>query len=153
MKIEPVPFSEILTDCLDERTLPICSDGLKKDEEPVHGCNNLSVLILTVCDFSWSTMTFLLERFNLETAPNYLHRCSKILSGKTTEKNFHKQYFIHMCFSHAIKAFPRKVTKLIKKNTNQDIMFFCSLLANASTLGVFEDVLHLFIILLLPLET
>ena len=53
-----------------------------------------------------------------------------------------------------MKAFSRKVTKLFKKNIKQDIMFFCSLLANASTLGVFEDVLqHFFIILLFPLET
>ena len=48
-----------------------------------------------------------------------------------------------------MKAFSRKATKLFKKNIKQDIMFFCSLLANASTLEVFEDVLqHIFVILL-----
>ena len=53
-----------------------------------------------------------------------------------------------------MKAFSRKVTKLFKKSIKQDIMFFSSLLANASTLEVFEDVLqHFFIILLFPLET
>ena len=53
-----------------------------------------------------------------------------------------------------MKAFSRKVTKLFKKDIKQDIMFFCSLLANASTLEVFEDVLHhSFIIILFPLET
>ena len=48
-----------------------------------------------------------------------------------------------------MKAFARKVTKLFKKNIKQDT-FFCSLLANASALKVFQDVLqHFFIILLL----
>ena len=41
VKIEPVPFLEILTDCLDERPLYICLDGLKKDEEALYGHNNL----------------------------------------------------------------------------------------------------------------
>ena len=43
-----------------------------------------------------------------------------------------------------MKALSRKVTKLFKKNMKQDVMFFCSLLANASTLEVFEDVLQHF---------
>ena len=80
MKIEPVPFSEILADCLDERPLNICLDGLKKDEEALYGHNNLSVPTLALCDFSWSAIKSLLSRFNLETVPTYLHRCSKILS-------------------------------------------------------------------------
>ena len=50
-----------------------------------------------------------------------------------------------------MKAFSRKVTKLFKKNIKQDIMFFCSLLANASTLEVFEDVLQHFFVILLSL--
>ena len=154
VKTEPVPFLEILTDCLDERPLNICLDGLKKDEEALYGHNNLSVPILAVCDFSWPAIKSLLSRFNLETVPTYLHRCSKILSGKATEEDFNKQCFIHICLSHTMKAFSRKVTKLFKKSIKQDIMFFCSLLANASTLEVFEDVLqHFFIILLFPMET
>ena len=53
-----------------------------------------------------------------------------------------------------MKAFSRKVTKLFKKSIKQDIMFFCSLLANASILEVFEDVLqHFFIIPIFPMET
>ena len=42
VKIEPVPFLEILTDCLDERPLNICLDGFKKDDEVLYGHNNLS---------------------------------------------------------------------------------------------------------------
>ena len=48
-----------------------------------------------------------------------------------------------------MKAFSRKITNLFRKNENQDIMFFCSLLANSSTLKIFEDVLkHSFTVLL-----
>ena len=119
MKIEHVPFLEVLTDCLDERPLNICLDGFKKDEEALNGHNNLSVPILAVCDFSWPAIKSLLSRFNLETVPAYLHRCSKILSGKATEGDF-----INICLNHIMKAFPRKVTKLFKKNIKQDIMFF-----------------------------
>lgn len=48
-----------------------------------------------------------------------------------------------------MKSFARKVTKLFKKNIKQDVMFFCSLLANASTLKVFQYVLQYFFIILL----
>ena len=48
-----------------------------------------------------------------------------------------------------MKPFARKVTKLFKKNIKQDVMFFCSLLANASTLKVFQYVLQYFFIILL----
>ena len=133
LKIELVPFLEILTDCLDEQPLNICLDGFKKDEEALYGHKNLSVPILAVCDFSWPAMKSLLSRFNLETVPTYLHRCSKILSGKATEEDFNKQWLIHICLCHTMKAFSRKVTNLFKKNIKQD-MFFCSLLANASIL-------------------
>ena len=65
-----------------------------------------------------------------------------------TEEDFNKQCFIRICLSHTMKAFSRKNKNIKKnnkkKNIKQDIMFFCSLLANASTLEVFEDVLQHF---------
>ena len=48
-----------------------------------------------------------------------------------------------------MNPFARKFTKLFKKNIKQDVMFFCSLLANASTLKVFQYVLQYFFIILL----
>ena len=153
VKIELVPFLKILTDCLDERPLNICLDGFKNDKEALYEYNNLSAPILTVCDFPWPAIKSLLSRFNLETVTTSLLRCSTILSGKATEEDFNKQCFIHKCLSHTMKALSRKFTKLFKKNMKEDTMFFCSLLANASTLEVFEDVLqHFFIIILFPLE-
>ena len=61
VKIETVPFLEILTDCLNERPLNICLEGFKKDEEALYGHSNLSVPILAMCDFSWPAMKSLLS--------------------------------------------------------------------------------------------
>ena len=93
MKIELVPFLKILTDCLDERPLNIYLDGFKKDKEALYEHNNLSAPRLAVCDFSWPPTKSLLSRFNLETVPTSLHRCSTILSRKATEKDFYPYMF------------------------------------------------------------
>ena len=85
----------------------------------------------------------------METVPIYLQGSSNILTEKTRNEDFRKQCFIHICLSHVIKTFSRKTTKLLKKNEKQDIMFFCSLLANSSVLEIFEDVFkHTFTVLL-----
>ena len=149
VKTEPIPFIEILTNCLDERPLQTCLEGYKKNEEALYGHYNLSILTTVVCDFSWPSIKSLLYRFNMETVPIYLQGSSNILTEKTTNEDFRKQCFIHICLSHVIKTFSRKTTKLLKKNEKQDIMFFCSLLANSSVLEIFEDVFkHTFTVLL-----
>ena len=61
VKIETVPFLEILTDCLNERPLNIWLEGFKKDEEALYGHINLSAPILAMSDFSWPAMKSLLS--------------------------------------------------------------------------------------------
>ena len=58
VKIDPVPFLKILTDCLDKRPLNICLDRFKKDEEPLYEHNIPSVPILAVWFFMAIYKTF-----------------------------------------------------------------------------------------------
>ena len=60
VKTEPIPFLEILTNCLDERPLTTCLEGFKKDEEDLYGHYNLSIPTIAVCDFSWPAVKSLL---------------------------------------------------------------------------------------------
>ena len=53
VKTEPIPFLEILTNCLDERHLRTCLEDLKKYEKALYGHYNLSIPTIAVCDFSW----------------------------------------------------------------------------------------------------
>ena len=124
-------------------------EGFKKVEEALYGDYKLSVPTIAVCDFPCPAINSLLQRFNMETVPAYLQFSTNILTGKATDEDFRKQYFIHICLSHVMKAFSRKITKLFRKNEKQNIILFCSLLANSSTLEIFEDVLkHTFTVLL-----
>ena len=142
-----IPIAGLLTDSQTEPRISDFLQSFRHAEKRLFGHANLSQPRQFNVDISWAIINSILRTFNNENLNDYIHRCWAIVSGKGKAHDLSKS-FIHLCLSHVMKAFKRKLMTIYKNNFHFG-MYALSLLANVTSIDELKEQIYDLIVILM----